>query len=695
MGPKATQEFFATTNLQRRELSKVVPFQPRHHEASTGKEAGLRTLILERGPEVRRWILAGAIVVIPLVVVRTLNNGVNTPKFALIIVVLSLVAAIRIAEISQGAPAGTLKLALIPAGAFVVPLLISWLLSDFKGWTWLGEYGRWQGLFPYLLFALWGIFIADAFEGHLSKLVWAFAVVGGAVGLLATLQALGLDPIPGYTRSAVPGSIATLGNPNFTGGFLAILLPASLGLWFAEPERRLLLSAILIVTAVGVVVTLSQGGWVAALVGVSIILGSIFGPTWTKARTLSVVIAVGAVLFAVALAAAPLVFDSLKEYSPQSVRLRGMWWAAAVDMGADSPVWGNGPNAFGYEGVQHRLQEEAELDPFGFPDDPHSVLFAMFANAGILGAGGFLLSAAWALKKARTMDQDDILKFAIAASVAAYFAQSLLSIDELSLRLVFWSAIGGLAVSASTSAVKKKRSTKQKTKTARSRSASPQRLQNPIVLGAALLVPIAAFWYTSRFVAADRAIALAFGELRRDEISEAAEEFERALSLRDDYEYRHIYGFRIGPVGGRDSRYFEAMERAMSFVPEFPDLPAIRDKARLYAAGAEREITGFLDKAADLYEVALDIDPYNRILREEGLEVLLMAERDSYVVDYVHGLPEDSKEQYAWAALALAAGREGETELALDALDIAVALNFQLDWVIQAQEVLGVEPETP
>jgi tetratricopeptide (TPR) repeat protein len=659
----------------------------------------MRRMVLERGPEIRRWILGGSLVLIPLIVVRTLNNGVNAPKLALLIIVVGLVAAIKMLELAFGSRWVGPTNAWIPAAAFAGPLLVAWLLNAHKGWTWLGEYGRWQGLLPYLLFALWGILIADAFEGHLAPLLWAIGISGGAVGLLATLQNFGLDPIPGYTRSAVPGAVSTLGNPNFTGGFLSITLPVIAGLWSFDPSRRRWTSALFVVAITGVIVSVSQGAWVAGVVGMSLLLGLLYTDRHRWVRPGAVSIALGGVGVALILAVGPLFISPMARLSPQSIELRGMWWSAATSMGIDSPIFGHGPNAFGFKGVQYRLQEEAELDPFGFPDDPHSVLMAMFANAGLLGVAGFVIAGAWVVQRTKLTSREDVLRLALCASACAYFAQSLFSIDELSLRLVFWGVIGGLATQVSLVPRKKQTKNKRlKTKAApretnRSSSAVPLVRRAGLLAGAAA-IGLAALIYPVRFLMADRAVAEARAELVNREVSTAVEDFERALDLRDDTEYRHLYGFRMGALGGSDSRYFENMESALAFVPDFPDLPVIRDKARVYAAAVERGF-GFLPDAADLYEVALEIDPYNVLLRQEGLEVLLEAERDTYVIDYVVPLPESSKEQYAWGALAVAAARTNDEELALSALERAVTLNAQLPWVLEAQELLGIDPETP
>lgn len=622
---------------------------------------------LDKAPKWRRRILQAALFLSPLLVVRSLNDAINTPKLALLFCAVALVLGLRLAELllGRGIDKGA-RAALFPAAALFLPLALSWIFTEYKFWSLLGEYARFQGLLPYALMAVLALAVAESFRGQLEGLLWPMVASAGLVGLLAVSQALDLDPIRSYTLSPLDAPVSTLGNPNFVGGFLAIILPLTGGLLLARPDKRGLLSGVAAAQVLGIIVTGSQGALAAAGVGMALFLG--FTVTrWRWARRAGTVLAGFVVTVVVLSAAAPLFFDSLADTVPQSVRLRGLWWQAGAEMALDSPLFGRGPNLFGVEGVQHRPVEEALLSGFSFPDDPHSVPINMFANAGILGLAGFAALAYWCFKQ-RSLESP--IGVALTAAAAAYLAQSLVSIDEVTLRMSFWAVIGGLAVLGSAAINAPTKKSQRKAGGTRTVPVASGAWRPWTALAAASTVSLGALALGGLFIAADRAVAEGKRLFSLGDPVEAANRFERALSLRDETEYRHQFGFAyaryIDAMGESANRYKEEMDAAFSYVPAFPDLPAIRDHA-LVLAGLFPGDQAALGQAADLYVAALEIDPVNQALRLEALPVLSDQERSEDVIRVLQDVEQDgSLDVTSRGHLALAYARSGETEIARD-----------------------------
>lgn len=406
---------------------------------------------LAYAPQVRRVILLVLLVGAPLLVIGSLNDPINVPKLALLIAGVPLVAAIRGIELLLGASAQGLKRLLVPALAFAVPIGLSWLFSAYRGWALFGEYKRFQGVIPYLLLIAFGILLADAFGARLRTLAWGTAAVGSAMALFALLQWTQLFAFASiYARAPRLGvAVGTLGNPNFAGGFLAIALPVALTLALTEETRRKLLLAMTALIAIGVVVSFSQGPWAAALASVLVVAGFHFRDRSPWLPRLGLAAAALIAVIVIATAFAVFIAPDRSAALPLSIRLRGYWWQSAVAMALDAPLFGHGPNTFGFLGVQYRPFEEAVLSAFEFPDDPHSVFFSMLANAGIVGALGYLVALGWVVKRALGVNRWQPLSVAFLAALVAYFIQSLASIDELALRLLFWTSLAGFAIATS------------------------------------------------------------------------------------------------------------------------------------------------------------------------------------------------------------------------------------------------------
>ncbi len=230
---------------------------------------------LERLAAVRRWVLLVVVVGVPLVFLRFTQDPFNVPKLALLAVGVAIALGIRIVEVALGAPVDltTLKRIGIPAAAVAVPLIVSWLLSDYRSWALFGNYGRFQGLVPYLLCAVLGILIADAFRDEPERLIKALVIAGAVVGGYAIVQIVGADPFAWQRFGVARDALSTTGNPNFTGGFLAMCMPLALAFGASDESRRSFAIKAGVVILPGWIVTFSQGAWAAGLTGLVLVGG--------------------------------------------------------------------------------------------------------------------------------------------------------------------------------------------------------------------------------------------------------------------------------------------------------------------------------------------------------------------------------------------------------------------------------------
>ena len=346
----------------------------------------------------RRIVLLGVVAGVPLVVAwEVTNQPFAVPKLALLAVGTATAAGLRAAEALLGTSPRRLRILALPAALAAVPALVAWVAGDYRSWSLWGAYGRYEGLLPTLLVVLAGVLLADAFAPNFRPVAWTFAGAAAGVALFGILQSLGLDPFDGTYVEYVP---STIGHSNFVGGFLAIALPVALALWSSsEGPARIAATAASIAIVLGILLSFSQGGWLAAAAGVAVFAGAELGARRPRLR-----MAGWAAAAALAAAAAGLVlFSLLRPFHPAvpgTVWARGLWWREAAAMGADSPVWGHGPNVFAIDGVRYRNPEDALAHDREIADAPHSVPLALFANHGLLGVAGFAGILVWCVRRA-------------------------------------------------------------------------------------------------------------------------------------------------------------------------------------------------------------------------------------------------------------------------------------------------------
>ncbi len=647
-------------------------------------------------PVARRAVLLGVIAGVPLIFLRFPNDPFNVPKLALLFAGTGVAAAIRLIEILQGRGADGLKRLWFPAVVVAIPLLLAWAFGPYRYWSLFGEYGRFQGLIPYLVVIVFGILVADAFAGRARQVAWALTIAGSVAGGYAVLQYIGLDPFRWAQQfGGETTQTSTLGNPNFTGGFLAIVLPVAAVLWFVDEPNRSRVWKLGALIAGGQILSFSQGGYVATVAGAAVLAGFYFASRWGWARVAGALVA-GALAVGIVTAVGYAMANPGDTFLPLTTEQRALWWRGAVSMAADDPILGRGPNAYAVEGFQHRVIEDSAVHGLDFSDDTHSVWLAFLTGAGVVGLAGFATIAGWTALRAREIGSDDLVAAGFVAAIAAYYVQALVSIDEVAIRTTFWAVLGGLAaalvpVATKAAKSKKKPGSKKKRTTGRPLRATPIRALPVVVVIA--VGGLGALWWAASFVLADARVRWATDRFRVGQPEAAQDDFERALGFRGDYRYRHIDGFFLGRIAvnreDAGEAWLDRAEEAFSFVDGFPSVPALLDYAR-----ALRDFSEFdpvlIERSADLFARAWSLDPFNTAIVSEAVAAMQDAGRHAEVVaalDETIDVMGDANASL-WANLALSYERLGQDDRATEALAKAMAVDPTDPTVIEVEEKL-------
>ncbi len=651
------------------------------------------TWLLSRGPDARRILLLVAIVGVPVIFVRSGIDPFNVPKVALLITVVVLTAALRGAEWLQGLGPSPLMRAWRPAAALAAPLLLSWIFSSQKSWALFGLFGRFQGLIPYLLVLLLALLAAEAFEGKPEWAAWGVAAAATFVGGYALLQVVEADPFTWDAFGAPTKAISSLGNPNFTGGFLGMALPLFAGLAVFPHPRRKLARQLAVVAVAGWVMARSQGGYAGGVAGLAVTGGLLLSKRWGWTRILGLLAAgsIAAIVVAVGFIGAA---KPGLPFIPSTVELRGEWWTSAIEMGLDSPLVGRGPNMYGLEGVGYRTVDDARQLGFDFTDDPHSVPFTLFANTGLLGLAGFVFIAWWVVTRISRVAANDVVSAALGGALVAYLIQALVSIDEISLRVTFWALLGAFVASLATThpSVKPKKGQRELRESKKKRvQARPLRaIPGVVALG---LVGITALVGAGMFLAADGKAGAGRSSYQVQDAQGGAGAFRSALSLRNERYYSYLWGLDAADAAiDEEGGTFEVATEAFSYLDEFPDVRGLVGYGRFLHQWAETHGSEFDLQAVEVYERALAIDDRNPAIRGELGEVLLALDEFERAIDVLEPGAEvagNSAFSEVWGELALARAEIGDEGGAREAATIALAIKADEQHALEAMELIG------
>ncbi|MFN2525338.1 MAG: O-antigen ligase family protein [Actinomycetota bacterium] len=646
------------------------------------------TLVLEKGPGVRRALLVGMLVAVPALFLRMLNDPFNVPKLALLILGVTIVGAIRIAEMLQGgAGVGASRAYLVPAVAIVIPLLAAWMFSQYRAWAVFGEYGRFQGLLPYFVVLAFGLLVADAFQGRLTLLAWGFVGGGAVVAAYAVVQWLGADPFNWVSADVELEnvSLSTLGNSNFSGGYLGIVFPICLVL-AADARTRVRGIQVGLLLLAGLLATNSQGGWVAAAAGGVTTAGFLIAGRFPGARRWGL-LAAAAVLVGVVGVVGFTIVKTDSALTSEYVVWRGRWWQAATSMGLESPIVGRGPNTFAIEGIGHRTVEDAMRLNYRFADDPHSVFFSFVSTAGILGAAGFLFLLGWTIRSGWSLWGADLWAAGFLGAAMAYFVQSAVSIDELTLRAGFWCAVGGLVAARNTpQEMPVSRAAQRRKQMKRRKRPAREPLRAVPALAVLVLGALFVSWWAGRFVLSDGRVRAGLVLFEAGDPEAATSEFRRALAFRADDRYRQLFASRLATVslgadpGAQDvAGYFERAEDNYLALRERGRLADAVEYARLLHRWAEFDPAKDAESIAE-YRRAIRLDPLNPLIRVELADVLSAQEEPEgalAVLEELEPLMLDINTANAqfWGAVAETRARLGEIDGARAAVDRALALD--------------------
>lgn len=248
-------------------------------------------------------------------------------------------------------------------------------------------------------FCVWAL-VAVVFSrsGFRMALVW---MLGGlvVVNLAMAFWQAAFDPgfwfLPGYSRTYLDRAGGVFNNPNHLAAFLAALAPffAAVAIWGRTgPHRRILLAFLGALCLLGLALTQSRGGFLAAGAGLGTLVclaAWLHRSAWRERRGLALSMAALVLVAVGALAAVN--FEGLQKrfgdggFSRAAEANRPLLWEAAFEQNAEAPLAGTGSRTFFYFSRRFRSPEMhvSVLEA----DFAHNDYVQMLADYGWIGLG--------------------------------------------------------------------------------------------------------------------------------------------------------------------------------------------------------------------------------------------------------------------------------------------------------------------
>ena len=338
--------------------------------------------------------------------------------------------------------------------SFILTMLIMSLITDLKYTAFFGESQRQLGFLTYVGLVIHMLIAAQYFNyKHANKFFIAVSFLSVIYIIYGLMQYTGNDIVK-WVNQYNP-IIGTLGNPNFSAAFMAMLGVFCLSLSFFKPLRNFYRFTFLIITfglLVNIYLSNARQGLISVGAGFALFLNLV---VFYKKRV------VGLIFLAINLIFSSLVVLGMLQSGPlakylykDSVTLRGYYWRAGINMLQDNPFTGVGIDRYGanfklYRDAGYSLKYGYEITS----TNAHNVFIEYFATGGILLGLSYLSIVFYIFYSAikgiiGSNGEKRILLSGLLSAWVAYLAQSLVSIDNIGLTVWGW-IFGGLIIALS------------------------------------------------------------------------------------------------------------------------------------------------------------------------------------------------------------------------------------------------------
>ena len=416
------------------------------------------------------FILAG----VPFIINPFALDYWYKPKIDSVYALIAIIAAAALTRqlVLKKLPCVSVHPLTMPLAAYAVASILATIFSVSPSVSIHGDIFREEGLVTLLAYISLTIIFATAVvsEKQLKDLLTALLVSGSLVSLYALVQYAGYNPTRHFLpllRSVENRPGSTIGNCNFLGKFLVLLLPLFIVYYLMTEKRveKLLLAAGCLVSVAALIVTFTRASWVSFIVSLIMLLIMLRGTLmWKRVKHLCVIAAGLIVVFVLVVGYKPagenaaaqektldritkriaLTFDLQKG----GIAGRLYLWRKAITLIGDRPVIGYGPDTHALVMDRFNLEYARKFNCSGLLDRAHNNYLDIAIAQGLLGLAAYLAIIitflVWLVRTLKTEPDAtrQLLYRGILAAVCGYLLNDIFTFSVVSVSPTFWSLLG-------------------------------------------------------------------------------------------------------------------------------------------------------------------------------------------------------------------------------------------------------------
>lgn len=325
-----------------------------------------------------------------------------------------------------------------------------------------GESQRYGGLLTQLSYIFLLILTANLVrnEDQIEKINLAIVITGAVVSSYAIAQHYGLDLID-WSKGGNEARlvVSTLGNSNFLGDYLVLVIPIALIGYFTLPKRRYYYLAAFALSYAALLFSSCRAGWAGLAVSALFFALPSMKPLWNKQRVwLLALIAVTITItlsinFFGAGSRSPLLVKRIAssiEMGEGTVAQRLSIWQSSLKVIKVRPLSGWGLETFGLVFPRFQLPSYHQLGgATRLTDKTHNESLQIAVSSGLLSLLAFLwLFTAFAFKSWQTisqmeaLDKKSLTQIGYLSSLAGYLVAVQFSFSATGVAFLFWLILG-------------------------------------------------------------------------------------------------------------------------------------------------------------------------------------------------------------------------------------------------------------
>jgi len=410
-------------------------------------------MLTKNESRVLSYLIIGCGVLVGLAITpNTSFDPVNVPKMTALVIFAFSVGAVLVYKI-QSVFTGSNILFLIASTLFLLHLFLVFLLSNAPvNQQIYGTFGRNTGLLTYASFVIISIAAYVISSQDLARKIF-FALLGTtSISLIyALLQTTGNDPIK-WTNPYNP-IVGFLGNPNFQSSFMAMGGVAFFSLVLTNKlhlKFRISSLVIVFILVILMIRSKSQQGVIAFVVGCLLVLFLLLlsSKKFSSAKYISAYIGFGIIAVILGILGS-LKIGPLQFLYKDSVRQRGFYWDAAIQMMQSHKFFGVGLDSYGDWYFASRSARAVEISSLITSNSAHNIFLEFGAVGGIplliFYALIVISSGISIVRYIRQRNSFDYVFAGLFGAWLAFQAQSVISINQIGLAIWGWILMGLIA----------------------------------------------------------------------------------------------------------------------------------------------------------------------------------------------------------------------------------------------------------